>query len=90
MMLAVHDATGAIAWKADLGSVINSAPVISGPVLYVGTLKKFFFALDAASGGILMKQEMPGRVKTSPAVARGRVVVATDERLILSFKGVDQ
>jgi outer membrane protein assembly factor BamB len=44
------------------------------------------FGLNIADGTTVLKQEVPGRIKTSPAVAHGRLFVATDEKLILSFR----
>jgi outer membrane protein assembly factor BamB len=79
--------SGGEVWKQQLGSVINSGAVIADDILYVGTLKKNLFGLKIDDGTIVVKQEVPGRIKTSPAVARGRLYVATDERLILAFKG---
>jgi outer membrane protein assembly factor BamB len=45
-----------------------------------------FFGLNIADGTTVLKQEVQGRIKTSPAVAHGRLFIATDEKLVLSFR----
>jgi outer membrane protein assembly factor BamB len=85
-MYALDGVTGTVHWKSDLGGVINSGAVVTGEHLYVGTLKKVLFGLSIADGSVIVKQEVQGRIKTSPAVGNGRLFVATDERLILAFR----
>jgi outer membrane protein assembly factor BamB len=79
--------TGTRAWSADLGSVINSTPVISGHYAYVGTLRKVLYGVDISNGSIVFQQVVEGRIKTAPAVAFGKLFIATDERWVLAFEG---
>ena len=85
-MYAFDALNGTIVWKTDLGSVINSGGLVAGNILYLGTLKKTLFGLDVSDGKVVAKQEVDGRIKTSPALAHGMLFVATDDRLILAFR----
>ncbi len=82
---AMRSADGTLAWTTNLGSVINAGGVSSGNTFYIGTLKKELFAVKITDGSILWKQEVSGRIKTSPAVANGKLFIATDNRLVMAF-----
>jgi outer membrane protein assembly factor BamB len=86
-LLALHATSGAELWRNTLGSPINSGPAVAGGYLYIGTLKKFLFAVRVKDGSIAWSHELNGRVKTSPAAVYGQLLVATDDWVILSFKG---
>ncbi len=87
-LLALNAADGSMKWSVEFNSVINSSAVISGDIAYVGTLKKELCALRMQDGSNVWKQTLNGRIKTSPAVARGRLFVATDDRMVLAFQPV--
>jgi outer membrane protein assembly factor BamB len=55
--------------------------------MYVGTLNKELLAIGVRDGSVLWKGDVGGRIKTSPAVAHGKVYVATDERIVMAFHG---
>jgi eukaryotic-like serine/threonine-protein kinase len=87
-MLAIDPASGSMLWRYETASVINASAVVSGGTLYFGTLGKKLYALRASDGGLLSVTELNGRVKTPLAVAHGRLFVATDDKVISSYKGV--
>jgi outer membrane protein assembly factor BamB len=90
-LIALRARSGERIWQNTLESPINSGPVVSGGYLYIGTLKKFLFALRTVDGNIAWKsEELSGRIKTSPAIVNGQVLVATDDWEIVSFKGSTQ
>ena len=88
-MFALNNDDGSIAWETNVGSVVNSAAVVSGDLAYVGTLKQHLYAIGITDGAIVMKLKVPGRIKTSGAVAKGRLFIATDENLVLAYQGSD-
>jgi len=87
MLLAYHRSDGSLVWETDLGSIVNTSPVVSGDFVYVGTLRKILYGLKLSDGEIVSRQDVEGRIKTSPAIGYGRLFVATDEKLVLAFTG---
>ncbi len=85
-VLAFNSSSGALLWSCDLQSPVNSGLLGSDSVLYVGTLKKELVALRAVDGMVLWRDAVPGRIKTTPVSGIRRIFVATDERLILSYR----
>ena len=86
ILYALQQVDGTVVWRTNLGGVINSSAVVSGSVVYVGTLQKKLFGIRVRDGSVIWSLEMPGRIKTTPAVGNGRLIVATDDRLIVSLK----
>ena len=86
LVLALNTSSGELLWSCDLQSPVNSGLLGSDTLLYVGTLKKELVALRALDGTVLWRGALPGRVKTTPVAGIHRIFVATDERLILSFR----
>lgn len=62
-------------WKYKAGEMILS-PVIAGETVYAGTMDGKLLALDLGSGN-LRWSALVGAVVASPAVAEGRVLVAS-------------
>jgi outer membrane protein assembly factor BamB len=81
---------GSIRWRTELGSVVNASAVVAGRYAYVGLLNKSLFGIRTADGEVVYKTTVQGRIKTAPAVAYGRLYVASDDRLILAFTGAEQ
>jgi outer membrane protein assembly factor BamB len=86
LVLALNTSSGELLWSCDLQSPVNAGLLGSDSLLYVGTLKKELVALRALDGTVLWRGAVPGRVKTTPVAGIHRIFVATDERLILSFR----
>jgi outer membrane protein assembly factor BamB len=84
---ALDVSAGTTLWSVDLGEVVNSAPLVSGEYVYVGTLKKKLYGLNLRDGATVVRQEVEGRIKTTPTVGLGRLFVASDERWIMAFSG---
>lgn len=89
-LIALRARNGERIWQNTLESPINSGPAVAGGYLYIGTLKKFLFAVRTSDGSIVWKEELSGRIKTSPAIVNGQLLVATDDWVVLSFKGSEQ
>jgi len=80
-----HDAkTGARVWEQNLGTIQKSSPVLADGKLYVGTENgKFYIIRPLADKAEILDQDWlgseqnPEPIIASPAVARGRVYVAS-------------
>jgi outer membrane protein assembly factor BamB len=81
-------ATGKRLWEKSLGTIQKASPVIADGKLYVGTENgKFYIIKPSATGPEIVDQDQlgaegaPEAIIASPAVARGRVYLATMEAL---------
>jgi outer membrane protein assembly factor BamB len=81
-------ATGKPLWEKALGTIQKASPVIADGKLYVGTENgKFYIIKPTATGPEILDQDQlgteaaPEAIIASPAVARGRVYLATMEAL---------
>ena len=77
-------ATGKRLWEKPLGTIQKASPVIADGKLYVGTENgKFYIVKPTAAGPEILDQDQlgsegaPEAIVASPAVARGRVYLAT-------------
>ena len=72
---------------------VDGPPVLANGVVYVGTDPEIgdprIFALDAASGRMLLGAPLPGGVGSSPMVAGGLLAVATASGDVLAYDGPD-
>jgi len=85
-------------WRKNLGTIQKSSPVLADGKLYVGTENGKFFILKPRADGVdvLDEDEMPpgsdgkpSAIIASPAVARGRVYVASMDGLFaIGPKGI--
>jgi outer membrane protein assembly factor BamB len=81
-------ATGRKLWERPLGTIQKASPVFADGKLYVGTENgKFYVIKPTASGPEVLDQDQlgteaaPEAIVASPAVARGRVYLATMDAL---------
>jgi outer membrane protein assembly factor BamB len=87
-VVAAFDRTsGTPLWRYVAAGPINAAPLLAGNHLFVGTLKKELFALDITTGTVVWTTTVAGRIKTAPTGAKGMVIVATDEPMIVAYRG---
>ncbi|MGL6075859.1 MAG: PQQ-binding-like beta-propeller repeat protein [Fimbriiglobus sp.] len=61
-------------WSFKTGDSIESAPVVVGDVVYVGSMDKHLYAVDLKSGQEKWKIKL-GSLKAGPAFKNGRIVV---------------
>jgi hypothetical protein len=80
--------TGERVWEKPLGTIQKASPVIADGKLYVGTENgKFYVIRPTAAGPEILDQDQlgteaaPEAIVASPAVARGRVYLATMDAL---------
>jgi outer membrane protein assembly factor BamB len=78
---------GKLQWKGEAGGPVVAGPVRYGDAAVAGTLRRDLVALRCADGEVLWRQGVEGRVRTAPIVARGIVLVATDQQTLRAYRG---
>jgi eukaryotic-like serine/threonine-protein kinase len=84
---AVDQRTGVPVWSTELRAPVTAGLLATDTVLYAGTLARELVALGLSGGAILWRDTVSGRIKTMPAAASGRIIIATDDRTLLAFTG---
>jgi outer membrane protein assembly factor BamB len=84
---------GTPAWADKLSGPVNGAPVLANGVLYIGTNPAIgnanLYALDAATGRILLRTALAGRAASAPMVADGKLVLALASGQIAGYETPD-
>lgn len=91
-LYALDPRTGALRWKFPTPTQIYATPAVADGVVYVHARNDHVYALSAADGALRWKTPAPSpqdqftaladMVKSSPAVARGKVLVGMDQDLV--------
>lgn len=91
-LFALDPATGAVRWKFATPTQIFATPAVADGVVYVHARNDHVYAMDAKSGTVLWKTPAPSpqdqfmaladMVKSSPAVAKGKVLVGIGTELV--------
>gem|GEM_PF-1828217 len=76
---------GDLRWMRDLGDPMTAAPTLYNGRLYVGTLGRKLFVLDAATGEILHEYRVGGRIQSRPLVYSGGVIVFAEPSHVYHF-----
>jgi outer membrane protein assembly factor BamB len=69
----------ALRWKFTTGGAVVSSPSVENGVVYVGSMDKNIYALDARSGTLIWSFQTLDRIESSPAVADGKVYTGGDD-----------
>lgn len=64
---------------------IESSPLVAGGVVFVTGADNKLYALDAAGGAKKWEHDVGAAMNASPAVADGKLVVATVDGRVLCF-----
>ena len=59
--------------------MLKSSPVVSGGLVYIGSLDSYLYALNANNGDIVWKTKTEGPIESSPAFADGAVYFTSQE-----------
>jgi outer membrane protein assembly factor BamB len=78
-----NPATGDELWTVATKQRVDSSPVIVGPRVFVGAADGRLYALDLKTGKELWQYQATGGFTGSPAVADGKLVIATDRGVVL-------
>jgi outer membrane protein assembly factor BamB len=80
-------------WQAALGGPVDGPPILANGVVYAATDLEIgnpnIFAIDQASGRVLLNAVLPGGVASEPIVADGRLVIATKSGEVVAYDGPD-
>jgi outer membrane protein assembly factor BamB len=82
--------TGEQQWTTEAGGPILAGPSAAGNTLFIGTLRRELLALSLADGKVLWKGTTEGRIKTSPVISCGLVIVTTDDRSMIAYRGASK
>ncbi len=85
-MYALHVNTGAIIWKAYIGSYdFGCAPTVANGVVYMGSFDDNLYAFNARTGATLWKAPTRGRIGSSPTLVNGVIYVGSDDGTLYAF-----
>jgi outer membrane protein assembly factor BamB/actin-like ATPase involved in cell morphogenesis len=76
---AIEGETGEQRWRFDVGAVVQSSPLVSGGVVYVGADDNNLYAIDAATGQPVWTFATGDIVRSSPAIAEGILYVGSND-----------
>ena len=72
-----------VSWKADIGDKTNGGLSIVGSTLYVESFDHRVYAIDALTGRVLWRRELPNVVMNTPVVVNGIVIAGTGQATLL-------
>ncbi|WP_324833247.1 PQQ-binding-like beta-propeller repeat protein [Alloacidobacterium sp.] len=72
-------------WSSPIGGFSNSSPAVANGVVYVGSIDKNVYALNADTGARLWSFTTGDEVESSPAVANGMVYVGSDDNKVYAL-----
>jgi len=75
-------------WSFKTGDSIEGSPAVVGDVVYVASMDKHLYALDANTAALKWKRKL-GTMKASPAVRNGRVFVGDLEGKVYAVNAAD-
>ncbi|MBN1644365.1 MAG: PQQ-binding-like beta-propeller repeat protein [Dehalococcoidales bacterium] len=64
----------------EIGSKVWSAPAVEGDTLYVGSLNRKLYAIDAIAGTLKWEYEFDGAINSAPLVYNGKVYIGDFSR----------
>lgn len=85
-LVAVDPATGAIAWRQELGAPVTGAPSVDGGVVYVVGRDSSAWAVNAATGKV--QWQLPGTPSVAGVVGSSGPAI-TDRAVLLPFANGD-
>jgi outer membrane protein assembly factor BamB/tetratricopeptide (TPR) repeat protein len=80
-----------VVWRLAAGDRLTAAPALSpdGGTVYAVTGDRQVQAVDAATGRLRWKRELPAEARVAPVASTGRVVVACEDGTMLALKGTE-
>ena len=72
-------------WAQTLKSKVETSPLVIGNRVFIGSNSGQFCELNLIDGSIVWQKQLEGGILGSPAIAYGKLVIATDRGLVYCF-----
>lgn len=82
--------SGRLDWTYSGKGVVNSSPLVVGDKLVFGALDRSLTVLSTSTGKSLWQTFPEGRIKVSPVVWKGTLIVVSEDKSVMGFRGVIQ
>lgn len=82
----VDPESGSKLWESDLEAAVTAPPLITGGVVYVGTMRSKLVGLSRSDGARLWETQLEGRMKSALAATGERLVVLAEPRIVYLFE----
>lgn len=69
-----------------MNGVLNTAPIISGDVLYVGSMDKNLCAFSTKNGDLLWQYKAEGRIKAGPIIHKQYLFALIEDQSVIAFQ----
>lgn len=76
-------------WEFETGDRVRSSPTVVDDTVYVGSIDRNLYALNADDGEEVWSQDLDGAVASSPTVVDDRVFVGSDNGSIYALDAAD-
>lgn len=76
-------------WTFDGGEAQTAAPVMTGHLVYVGSMGRRLYAIRKSDGTLAQEIELRGRIKSSLAVQSDALIVLTEPRYVVRLTQVN-
>ena len=81
----MHPVSGKQLWTFNTKQRVDSSPIIVGQRAFVGSSDGRLYGLNLQTGKKEWEYEAGGGFAASPAVASGKLVIATDDGVVYCF-----
>ncbi|MFN8532952.1 MAG: serine/threonine-protein kinase [Dehalococcoidia bacterium] len=82
---ALNALDGKVRWQHQFGGPV-APPIVAGDLVYAGAEDKRLVVLGAASGEKILEIALAGKIRVSPALARGLLLIGTEEGKLYAIK----
>jgi outer membrane protein assembly factor BamB len=82
----INPVTGEKDWIFQTDGTFVAPPLVMGNVVLIGGMDRVLYVLERATGAVIWKQALKGRIKSVPVVHKGMVFVLSEPNLMYVFK----
>ncbi len=83
---AVDIQSGALIWKVRTDAPITTAASQTRTQIFFGGFDKNLYVIDKSNGKMEQKIELPGRIRTQPAIYKNHLAVGVEDSEVLGFE----
>ena len=73
-------------WNFTAKSIINSAPLVAGSLLYAGALDRTLYCLDSETGKELWRYTAEGRIKVPPVLWGDVLLITSEDKYVTALR----